>query len=648
MSSGKKFQSDILLLISVLTYTTVLSLFTIAKHNSFSTYAWDLGIFNQGFWTTVFQDEMFHYTCEKHLVESGSFFGIHFSPILFTILPIYYLFPNPTTLLVTQSVLLGLSVIPIYKLAQRCFTHSQSLLISTLYLLNPALHGVNSYDFHVQAFLPLILNYLIYYTYDDNPLGVLFTANLALAVQEQVFYIILTFSGYLVIRYLFKQGPQELRKRVPLLSMIIVSTIIWRLASGHVINHFNPTIPDHLKAGQHFAILGVDDPAQIPLYILKHPKSVLNALIFQWYDKLVYILTHLTPYLYILSQGVLLLIPTVPWFAISLLSNYPPYYRMGFQYSAYLVPFVFTGFVAGLAEDTKLHQIINKKLRIMALLAIVTSLALSPLSPFTKGFYLSPSYQKPELDIRNQRILETLRLIPRNASVLTQDNLFPHLSCRENAYVMIPSTFRDVKTWKNAMTWITTRETEYILMDLESDPHGTGKYLLDIAKREHYDLVSFYDNTYLYKKGHNADPIQYEPVNITYSVKELVLQNMKEKPSENTTYGFVSYFYNRTLNSRTLWHGPYAVMPKGNFTAQYRIKTMDNTISEPLRFDIFKNNTVMNSVVINENNLLNNTWTHLGLNFTLSDIVYDLEFRAFLDGNHTKIELDSIRLTQTG
>jgi uncharacterized membrane protein len=31
---------------------------------------------------------VFMYNCELHLVESGSFFGIHFSPALFIIMPI--------------------------------------------------------------------------------------------------------------------------------------------------------------------------------------------------------------------------------------------------------------------------------------------------------------------------------------------------------------------------------------------------------------------------------------------------------------------------------------------------------------------------------------------------------------------------------
>ena len=648
MKGGKKFQSDILVLISILVYTISLSLFTIAKHYSFSTYAWDLGIFNQGFWTTAFQDKIFQYTCEKHLVESGSFFGVHFSPILFTILPLYFFFPHPTTLLIIQSLLLALSALPVYKMAQTRFTPEQSALISTLYLLNPTLHGVNSYDFHVQAFLPLLLNYLIYFTYKSNKIGMLISTNLALAVQEQVFYLILAFVGFLAIKYYLNKTEGKYRQQLLLMILILLSAVGWYFASGQVINYYNPEIPAHLKAGQHFAVLGAKDPADIPLYVILNPGSALRALVFQWYDKFVYLLSHLTPYLILISQGISLLIPTVPWFAISLLSNYPPYYRIGFQYSAYIIPFIFNSFIIGLGNefDSSLSFSKNRKLKIMTLLVIITSLALSPLSPLTKGFYLSPAYQKPDLGIRNQRIQEVIALVPENASVLTQDNLFPHLSCRPEAYVMVPSTFQDVRTWKKAMTWITTRDTEYILMDLESDPHGTGKYMLDIARQEGYSLVSFYDNVYLYRKGYNSPPLQYELVNITYSVHDLVPQNMRMIPDSNSTYGSVYAFHNRSIPSKTLWHGPYEVMPQGDYVVDFIVSTLDNKLNESIRVDVFANKTILNTVTFRENELLNITWTGLELNFTLPDVVYDLEFRGFLDGVNTSIRLDRIHLTQ--
>ena len=75
--------NHLLLYSGVILYTLILSYFMISKHRSFATYAWDLGIFNQAFYTTAKLGETFYYTCELHFVEGGSFFGIHFIPILY-------------------------------------------------------------------------------------------------------------------------------------------------------------------------------------------------------------------------------------------------------------------------------------------------------------------------------------------------------------------------------------------------------------------------------------------------------------------------------------------------------------------------------------------------------------------------------------
>ena len=84
---AKKSQYELFLASAIIIYTLTFSWFTISKHNSFTTYAWDLGIFDQGFWTTANLDRFFYNTCELHLNPSGGFFGIHFSPILFTLVP---------------------------------------------------------------------------------------------------------------------------------------------------------------------------------------------------------------------------------------------------------------------------------------------------------------------------------------------------------------------------------------------------------------------------------------------------------------------------------------------------------------------------------------------------------------------------------
>ena len=646
----RKHQGALLMSLSMLIYVVVLSAYTISKHNSFSTYAWDLGIFNQGFWTTVNLDRVFYYTCELHLVPSGSFFGIHFSPILYTLVPFYYLFQGAESLLVAQSILIALSAIPVYKIAQNWFDEWYSGIIASLYLLNPALHGVNCYDFHVQAFLPLILGYLLYFTMKKNWGGILLSVNLAMAVQEQVLFIVLAFAGYLIIEYLIvnkkERGP--VKSIVSGGALLLISVMAWRSLSVLAISYYNPVIPDHLLAGQHFAVLGVDAPLKIPLHLVRNPGSVIRALTFEWYNKVVYILGLFAPVIFLVIQSPQYLIPTIPWFVISLLSNYPPYYRIGFQYSAYVIPFIYASMIAGFGRISRLSDgsILRRNMGILTVALVASSLALSPLSPLTRGFYMSPAYQKPVQTERTGVIQDMVSMIPIESTVLTQDNLFPHLSNREHAYVMVPSTFKDVATWKNAIGWITSLETEYVLIDMETDPHDTAKYLLDIVKRGEYGLVSFHDNAYLYRRDYQTTPVSYEPINITYTSIELIPQNMKAETDKTGSTGRVLAYMNTSIKSRTLWYGPYQILPTGEYLASFRVKTLDPRAGGYITVDAYANRTVLESTMFSESTLKMDEWTEVGLSFSLPEVVYDLELRGFLVSDNTTIRLDRITLIQ--
>jgi uncharacterized membrane protein len=646
----RKHQGALLMAVSMLTYVVVLSAYTISKHNSFSTYAWDLGIFNQGFWTTVNLDRVFYYTCELHLVPSGSFFGIHFSPILYTLVPFYYLFQGAEALLVAQSILIALSAIPVYLIARTWFDEGYSGLLASLYLLNPALHGVNCYDFHVQAFLPLILGYLLYFTMKKNWGGILISANLAMAVQEQVLYIVLAFAGYLLVKPLIEREKEggALRSMLPGIALVLISVVAWRLLSVTVISYFNPVIPDHLLAGQHFAVLGVDAPLKIPLHVLRNPGAVIRALTYEWYNKVVYILGLFAPVIFLVLQSPQYLIPTLPWFAISLLSNYPPYYRIGFQYSAYVIPFIYASMIAGFGKvsQTSNGSNLRRSMTILTVALVASSLAVSPLSPLTMGFYMSPAYQKPGQTTRTDIVHDMVSMIPPESTVMTQDNLFPHLSSRENAYVMVPSTFKDVATWKNAIGWITSLETEYILIDMETDPHDTVKFLLDIVKRGEYGLVSFHDNVYLYRRGYETNPVSYEPINITYTSIELIPQNMKVVTDKTGNTGRVLAYVNTSIRSRTLWYGPYQILPTGEYQASFRVKTLDPGAGGYITVDAYANRTVLGSTTFTESTLKIGEWTEVKLRFSLTEVVYDLELRGFLVTQNTTIRLDWINLTQ--
>lgn len=146
-------------------YTLFFSAYTCYMHYTFKTYAWDLGIITQSLWTTINSGKILYSTLEvPYGNPSGNFLGVHFSPILFLILPIYALYQSPETLLIFQSFILALAALPLCWIARdKIGKKLYALAFATAYLLNPALHGVNTFDFHLEIFTPLFILLAFYY-----------------------------------------------------------------------------------------------------------------------------------------------------------------------------------------------------------------------------------------------------------------------------------------------------------------------------------------------------------------------------------------------------------------------------------------------------------------------------------------------------
>ena len=79
--------SNWFLFLAVFIYIIFLSTITILKHQAFMSSGFDLGLFNQAFWTTTNEGMLFYETADLSFNPGGSFLGVHFSPILFILLP---------------------------------------------------------------------------------------------------------------------------------------------------------------------------------------------------------------------------------------------------------------------------------------------------------------------------------------------------------------------------------------------------------------------------------------------------------------------------------------------------------------------------------------------------------------------------------
>ncbi|MFP3966952.1 DUF2079 domain-containing protein [Actinomadura fulvescens] len=115
--------------------------------------SWDLGIFEQ-----VVRSYARLQAPVSDLKGPGFvILGDHFSPVLLLLAPFYRLFPTPVTLLVAQSALFAISVVPVTRAAARLLGRARGAAIGGAYGLSWGLQGAADFDFHEICFaVPLI------------------------------------------------------------------------------------------------------------------------------------------------------------------------------------------------------------------------------------------------------------------------------------------------------------------------------------------------------------------------------------------------------------------------------------------------------------------------------------------------------------
>jgi len=131
------------------------------RHLAFETGAFDVGVYTQPLWNFIHG----HDFAVSIIEDNGPIrWATHVEPILFLIAPLYWLWPDPRTLLWLQVAGLTLAALPLYALAVRRLQNEWTALVIVLaYFLMPATEAVTLFDFHAVTFAPLFLLSAIYF-----------------------------------------------------------------------------------------------------------------------------------------------------------------------------------------------------------------------------------------------------------------------------------------------------------------------------------------------------------------------------------------------------------------------------------------------------------------------------------------------------
>lgn len=505
----------------VVVYILVLTSIVLLRHYSFDSSAWDLGIFDQACYTTL-HGKVFYTTAEIYANPSGSIFGTHFSPMLLVVLPFYAVFPVPETLLIIQTIVLAIGAYPVFFIAKEILGNGKlGLYFSLLYLAFPHVHSINVFDFHPDAlFVTLSLVSLYFFIRGKWKPYVVFMI-LSFLTKESMPIMFFFFAiGELIL--LRDQVVDSLKKRkissrrLSVVVFTMVIAICYYVVARQIVHSINPS-PSGFVEGSPWSVLGVNplDPSTL---VHLTGINLSGAIGFDFQLKLFYLITVLAPLAFLPVFRLSRFLPVIAWLALAFLSNYPPYYSLGWQYSALIVPFAVVAAIEGFhtfgsafkLEKDRLFSLIKKLLLVGVLSTLALTFLILPIN--TTGLsWIS------EHDEKLNAILSWIKEGSPNASILTQYDIFPHVSNRVNSYVIPPifSAFKKDYYFKYVKS-LFEMGIDYVILDLNPDvrthAHRVTHFaaLRSIEETGTYGLYASVDGILVYKLGYSGDLVKYE------------------------------------------------------------------------------------------------------------------------------------------
>jgi len=645
-------RAETILLLAVLAYTAVFTSATYQKHYTFSSYAWDLGVFNQLLHDTLFEGKPLYYTPDLYFNASGNYLVIHFSPILLLLLPLYVLIPGVTTLLFVKTLLLASAAIPLYLLANQHIKDKRiSLAISLAYLLYPGLQGANWFDFQQQAFIPLLLFTALYLFTKEQWAPYAVTILLTFMVFELSFAIVivslLCLQMYTPTGEIIKQlkQPQSNKTHITILTSlfgVVYYYIAKSVMAGYTIN---PLFRQQYLASSVFNIIQYrGDTLLLPAYILTHIPDVMQALSYDPALKLLYIIFLFGPLLF-LPITTRSIIPLLLLFSPFILSNYQAYYMIGSHYPLYIIVPTFVSLTLVYANHFHAERLhVAKK---MLLVTALFALTLSPISPVSDAINAKTNilWYPPHTTVTDRvEELHTLASeVPQNASILTQNHIFPHFSDRINAYVLptLPTSGDQETYLKNYIDGLMD-ESDYILLDLRTYDSATS-YVFEksLSPDSGHSIARYLDSAVLITKTQQTN------TTIASSYPRLYTTNSGLHVGKGTTLQDPTSKFGQIAESTPgtreghLVYGPYEFMDKGTYRITFTVKTEQPQEGILGTFDVYDSGDQITKRDVYGYEVKPGEWTNFTINLTLKQAKAAAEYR-FEASDQTTIQFDCV------
>ncbi|MCR9162404.1 MAG: DUF2079 domain-containing protein [Nannocystaceae bacterium] len=461
-------------------YAGMMSYLAVLDHRNIGTHIFDLGIYDNIFWNTAFDDFLGCSYCklEKHV-------SAHFDPIIWVWSWVYRLRPQAETLLLIQAIWLATTVFPVFLIAQRALKQPRlAVMMTWAVTLYPALHGVNMFDFHSLTLAVPTIVWVIYFIDSKSKVWLWIALAVLLATREDMSLLACFLGAYAVLRRRYVTGIAMVLVSMSYLAFVklmIMPDPGLLMADKDTYGYayfFKEMIP-HQDEGVAGFVVSLGTNPTYAMQVLTHEDRVFFFLVL--FQPLLFLPLLASKKRFMMLYGFLFLG----------LATRRYVYNLHFQYSSVLFPILLASTPAGVVAATKsrlpkLLGLDRRRVPHILLSAVLISTALIsvkygamvPNDHFRAGWNRLSRRLDTE---RYEYVQELVAQIPDDAVVCATSALGPHVSsrdtsrkwpaCKESTYALL-ATGRFKKKDKNRLK----RQIRQGRLTLIDEGHGMGLY----------------------------------------------------------------------------------------------------------------------------------------------------------------------------
>lgn len=445
----------------------------VLQHRAFWTGRFDVGNLVQAVWSTAHGEPLQLTSLAGRQISR---LGAHFDPIVAALAPLWWLWPDPASLLVVQAVAVALGAVPVYLLARKHLrTEWAALGFALAYLLYPPTQWLVLDDFHPVAFATPLLLAAIWFLDEDRLLPFALCAGLAALTKEEV--------GLTVAALGLWYALARRRPRAGLVIAVAGATVAV-LAVTVVVPHFAVGGGSPFE-GRYAAVGG--SPGGMVETAVTDPGTVIAAAT-QGRD-LRYVLDLLWPLagLSLLAPG--LALTTLPELALNVLSSARPQTSIHFHYTAAAIPPLVAAAVLGGSRLRALRLVP----RAVVVVALAAGIVLGPL-PVWRHVPLGSELATREHAVgRHARAAQrAVDVVPPAEPVSATNTLGAHLSERRRVFSF--PVLREAR-------WVVVDTSRPSTRDRAVDPEGFRRGLARLRADPRFRVVFAEDGVLVFRRS---------------------------------------------------------------------------------------------------------------------------------------------------